>query len=777
MATKSEAVLESSEYVDTTIFTSKNQVLGGLTVKELLVATILGIMGGFISQLIPFSAIMKIVYPFYGGQQLMSGHHLIWMAIAYGMTRKNSSILMTAFMKGIIESLLGDNWGFLILALNLFEGLSLLLGFWLFKRLKEDYSKLGWALAGGLGNFTQAPVFWTLNGRWAYVETTIAIIAFIFAFFSGCLITGLLARQIVILIRDAMGDSTAMFKLDIEERKKLPVDPFENAVGLEIPPSPDFMEENAVINVKDFSFRYYGQNYDIINNANFTINKGEFILLFGPSGSGKSTLCYSLTSVIPWSIRGMYKGDIYVLSNNLKSVPPNQLAGEIGLLMQNPDNQFVNLTVEDEIIFGVENLGLEKAEIENRYQEIVKLLDLQDLILRNVTQLSGGEKQRVILASILMLKPKILVLDEPFAYLDLQTRRELLYYLIEIKEQLQKDLTIIIAEHRVAELIKHVDRCLEINNGHVNLIEDPKSLSLDYFLDYYLQHEEQHLSSFKKHYIKSIKSNGMHYKEMLEIFNFEVSAEKDQRNPVIEFDSVSFYYNQHMGKYGQRYRRILHNVSFMAYKGDIVAIIGDNGRGKTTLLYLIAGILKPESGSISYENKILSELPYQEYAQKVGLILQNPESQLLKSSIEDEIKFGPRNFGKLDDITVGAFQELVEFVFHSQAKTIRQNLDEDEDLQDFNPFKLSWGQKRRLNLASLYSYDPEIYLLDEPFTGQDLGVRTELMGELLKILHTNKVGFICSHDMEVLEFCNKAILMDEDGLTIYKKRTTEAPEK
>jgi hypothetical protein len=193
-------------YNDSQSYIRKNSILGLLTIRDLLYASVLGIMGGFISSLVPFSLIMKAIYPLWGGSQLMSGHHLIWMSIAYGTTRKKSSLIITALLKGVIEFLLGDSLGAFIIIMNLFEGLCLIGGFLFIELIGENKTAFGWAIAGGIGNLPQAPVFWAIAGRFQILHWSLAAIAFTFAFLSGCFITGFLGRLIAISIKKAMGE-------------------------------------------------------------------------------------------------------------------------------------------------------------------------------------------------------------------------------------------------------------------------------------------------------------------------------------------------------------------------------------------------------------------------------------------------------------------------------------------------------------------------------------------------------------------------------------------
>ena len=204
--------LESSkepedDYKYTGTYMLDNKIIGSLSIRDLVYIAILGIMGGFISSLVPFSLLMKVIYPFMGGTQLTSGHHVIWMTIAYGMTKKKYSPILTAGIKGIFEALLGDDWGAFIILINLLEGAVLIGGFYLVELIKEEESILGWSIAGGLGNFVQAPIFWFITGKIFILHYSLAIIAFIFAFVSGYLIAGALGKVIVNLIRKAIGDT------------------------------------------------------------------------------------------------------------------------------------------------------------------------------------------------------------------------------------------------------------------------------------------------------------------------------------------------------------------------------------------------------------------------------------------------------------------------------------------------------------------------------------------------------------------------------------------
>ena len=244
---------------------------------------------------------------------------------------------------------------------------------------------------------------------------------------------------------------------------------------------------------------------------------------------------------------------------------------------------------------------------------------------------------------------------------------------------------------------------------------------------------------------------------------------KDNNKCLIKFEDISFQYVQDIGKKGQIINKIFDKINFNIYSGDKIGVIGPNGAGKTTLLYLVAGILEQYSGTIYYSDKDLRDITYGKYARNIGLVFQNPESQILKTRIDKEIKFGPKNFGVLDNLTEENIDKLISLIFAAREPEMVE-YSKNHDLRKKNPFNLSWGQKRRLNLASLYSYDPSIYLFDEPFTGQDLNIRKKMMDMLLDIIKGDKAILISSHDEEILNSCNKIFLIDNKTIKIYKKK-------
>ncbi|MHA1819710.1 MAG: ATP-binding cassette domain-containing protein [Promethearchaeota archaeon] len=663
-----------------------------------------------------------------------------------------------------------------------------------------------------------------------------------------------------------------------------------------------------VVSVRDFSFKYKRSGPLILDNISIDIYKGDSILIIGASGSGKSTFNYAISSLIPWSIHGYFKGDILLFGKSILNIKPSKIAGRMGLLMQNPEMQFVNINVLDELLFAVENLNIERSIIKRRLDKITQLLNLKPYLDRNITQLSSGEKQRVVLGSILMMQPEVLILDEPFAFLDQKGRAELINYLVHVKNLFKKNLTLIISEHRFDDLIysgltsrimtienKKLIEYDNINEINWNSVYNSNSNSNSNYNSKEVPSQNQQLHFFKK--ITNTKSPILFEKAISSIysdlkkniFKYFVIANEDnvdfdpskkklintQRNEIVNtknfpsllhkkqiFKNLKFNYDQFIRDYGfrliaseknnnldkdnnkyqkkevsgenthhdlqelikverlsfeyqqtfnkNRYvtKKIFSNLSFSIEENDILAIVGKNGIGKTTLLFLLAGIYQPSEGTIFYRGKPLSTIPYSQYAKKIGIIFQNPETQILKNTIYKELAFAPRNFGIMSE-TLGSLpkiKNLLDLIFASQYNMMKMsfsqintssnplppaptpdpvpdttnnpinddtkpyNKEEDAFIQyllKINPFNMSWGQKRRLNIASLYTYHPEIYLLDEPFTGQDFFIRRQIIEDLINLTNNNHTIIITSHDLDILEFCNKVLLLEEDGRTKF----------
>ncbi|MEM2899190.1 MAG: ATP-binding cassette domain-containing protein [Thermoplasmata archaeon] len=401
-----------------------------------------------------------------------------------------------------------------------------------------------------------------------------------------------------------------------------------------------------------------------IEDVSLTIKEGEIVLVFGPSGCGKSTLMNALCGFIPYIIPARINGEIYIESKKFET--PVEVARIVGMVQQEADSQFCTETVEEEIAFGPENFNFDRKEIENTIKESLNAVNAKHLRKRKLSELSGGEKQKVAIASMLALRPKVLILDEPTASLDQSAIKEVLDTIRNLREN--RKITLIIVEHRIERFFDVAERFILMENGKIVL--DCKKGSVEY----------------KK--LRDDKKEGFRIKE---------DRKCGDRN-VISVRNLTFRYGD---------RKVLDDVNLDIKEGSIVGLLGNNGTGKTTFLRLLCGLEKIQEGSITifgnrYDKNNLAK-PWI-IARSLGLVFQNPSEQIFENSIEREILFGARNFG----LDISHAMKMVED--YENKEGVRR---------DRHPNRLSFGQKRRLNISSVYSYQPRVLLLDEPFAGQD----------------------------------------------------------
>jgi len=558
---------------------------------------------------------------------------------------------------------------------------------------------------------------------------------------------------------------------------------------------------NNALCFKNFSF-IYGNNRNnrpAISDVNFDLKEGEILILAGPSGSGKSTLSYAMSGLIPWRLKGFMKGKVEVFGKSVWDYEFKDLCKIVGLVKQNPIDQMVTFTVRDEIAFGLENLQYTKKEIEERIDEISKLMGINHLLNREIEQLSGGQKQLTILSSFLVMKPKILILDEPIAFLDKQSESLLLDRLYKLSNSKEFKLALIIIEHRLSRVANIADKIIVLNdNGRIaikgktseilnNKFEDLKSCNvrvpwvINVFSNFKKIHKNHHqfenITNFQNFlkFIDELNENDLkklrqviieneikpntlkrfeEYEQIIKFGELYIETLKDKElgtrktnkqhsNAIIETRNLEFEYPDSKIK-------AIKNLSIKIQKGDFIGLVGPNGSGKTTLLYLLANLYEPTSGKIFFNNHNLKEIDPYAYARKIGFIFQNPENMIFKPTIKEELLYGPKNFGMIKDVSENYLSKLI-------------NLIGNESLTK-NPFKLSWGQKRRLNLGSVFIYNPEIILLDEPFIGQDQRTIDSLIETLYIENKRGKTIIISSHDYHLLlKYTKRIIELNKDG--------------
>ena len=490
------------------------------------------------------------------------------------------------------------------------------------------------------------------------------------------------------------------------------------------------------VEIRNYTFFYEYSTKKILDSINLTIDQGKVVVIGGPSGSGKSTLLKSMIGYIYHNIKGKMKGEIRIFGKKIMDYSQLELSELIGLVFQNPEEQLVTFTVFDEIAFSLENLCLSPEEIIKRTQEIARKLEITHLLERNITSLSGGEKKKVIIATALVKSPQILLLDEPLAFLDSESELNLIEILKTIKKEYD-NITIIIVEHRLDSLKDITDEIYMLDKfGKLTSINPP----------IYTRYDMNSILS-KPSVAYSITQFTQKSKSSI------IETEKKERSPIIKLKNVSFAYSS---------RKIFSNLNFSIEKAEILGIIGSNGIGKTTLMYLITKILIPQSGEIFLYDKNIYEYSEIEYYSKIGYIFQNPETQIFETTVKDEIMFGPRNFGIINKTDERKQPLKSKSLLEKYCSLIAESRISIEEIQTSNPFRLSWGQKRRVNIASILSYNPDLILLDEPFIGQDAQITQEIVEILKTLRNEGKTIVIVSHDLQYLEEnCDRIINLNE----------------
>ncbi len=555
------------------------------------------------------------------------------------------------------------------------------------------------------------------------------------------------------------------------------------------------------LDFENFSFIYGDDNSQkpVVSNISFKLKEGEVLILAGSSGSGKSTLSFAMNGIIPWRQKGLVKGDVKIFGKSIWDYNFSELSKLVGLVKQNPNDQLITFNVKDEIAFGLENLRFPSELIEERVKRVSKLMGINHLLNRDIDQLSGGQKQLVILSSFLVMNPKILILDEPIAFLDQQSESLLLNrlkYLIESKEY---PITLVIIEHRLSRVMDIADRLLILNDhGKVSLKGDIKQLFTQNFedirknnirvpwiIDVFHDFQKQISSMRKFNYpsdfqelielIPQLETEDLQslyeivinkeinpielqkYEKFDELIEFEdvyiksLKELKERNNKILPFETDGVLETKNLTfKYPNSGIVALQDLNLRINQGDFIGLVGPNGSGKTTLLYLLANLYEPTSGEIYFNNKNLNEINQFEYAKKIGFIFQNPENMIFRPTLKEELLYGPKNFGLQKGLKDSYITKLLGLVGK-------------EDPQK-NPFHLSWGQKRRLNLSSIFIYNPEIILLDEPFIGQDQKTIDSLIETLYIENKRGKTIIISSHDYHLLlKYTKRIIELNKDG--------------
>lgn len=514
-------------------------------------------------------------------------------------------------------------------------------------------------------------------------------------------------------------------------------------------------ERKPIISFRNFSFQYRAQKRPTLTDIDLEIYPGERVLIAGPSGSGKSTLAGCINGLNPFSNPGACTGTLTVDGVDAPHSSLFELSAHVGTVLQDPDGQFIGLTVGEDIAFALENSCTPQDEMHAITRHAAELVGIENHLGYAPHELSGGQKQRVSLAGVMVDQVKILLFDEPLANLDPATGKQAIELINEIQKK--TDTTVLIIEHRLEDVLwRNVDRIVLMNGGTILADLRPDELLSGSLLAENGIREPLYVTALRyagvditpdKHpaHVDSLVLDDTDTQKLRDWFTARPRpAAQPEREPLLEVKGLSFGY--------QKGQQTLRDVSFSIGKGEMVSIVGRNGAGKSTLSKLICGFETPDAGEIFLNGKPLAEENIRRRAQHIGYVMQNPNQMISKTMIYEEVALGLQRSG----LTEEQIREKVE-------ATLR--------VCGLYPFRnwpisaLSFGQKKRVTIASVLVLDPELILLDEPTAGQDFRHYTDIM-EFLRGLNARGVTVVMiTHDMHLmLEYTRRALVFCDGRL-------------
>lgn len=514
-------------------------------------------------------------------------------------------------------------------------------------------------------------------------------------------------------------------------------------------------KKSPIISFKNFSFQYQAQKKPTLKEINLDIYPGERVLIAGPSGCGKSTLAGCINGLNPFSNPGECTGQLMVDGVDAPKSSIFQLSAHVGTVLQDPDGQFIGLTVGEDIAFALENSCMPQDEMHQITRHAAELVGIQDHLGYAPHELSGGQKQRVSLAGVMVDQVKILLFDEPLANLDPATGKQTIELIDEIQEK--TDTTVVIIEHRLEDVLwRNVDRIILMGDGRILADLHPDELLSTSLLEENGIREPLYLTAMryagveitsgkKPAHVTSVVLDEADQMKVKNWFQAGPSVEAAAKGePLLEIKNLSFGYEK-----GQQ---TLRDVSLTIHKGEMVSIVGKNGAGKSTFSKLVCGFETPDSGEILFQGKDLLQENIRHRAKHIGYVMQNPNQMISKTMIFDEVALSLRNMGKSEE-------------------EIREKVEETLKVCGLYPFRnwpvsaLSFGQKKRVTIASVLVQDPELIILDEPTAGQDFHHYTEIM-EFLRGLNEKGVTVVMiTHDMHLmLEYTPRALVFADGRL-------------
>ena len=498
------------------------------------------------------------------------------------------------------------------------------------------------------------------------------------------------------------------------------------------------------IRIEGLEYSYPERESAILENIDLSIKEGEFVLVLGPSGSGKSTLLRAMNGSVPHLHGGKFRGRVSIFGEDTAERTPKDLAGIVGMVFQDPESQLVMTSPGNEVRFGLENISLATEKIERRIDESLEITNIEAFRNRFNPELSGGEKQKLTLASVIAMDPRIILLDEPTSQLDPKSAEEILAILRKFNEE--RGLTVVLVEHRLERCMQFADRVVLMDSGEI-ILDEP--------MDSYIQKAKERGSIFlppvtrisdpeKDETAVTVKEARKRVHDAL----IEKRLGKKRVVPVrtgrtgrtlIRLKGVDFSYVD--GK------KILKNIDITIKEGEKIALMGRNGAGKSTLLKLLNGLLKSKRGAVLVTGKNTRNTPTSELAGTCGYLSQNPSDYLFQPTVEKEILLGV-NKDKMDLDHVARIIELLSL----------------ERYLNTYPRDLSVGERERVALASILALQPGVLALDEPTRGLDYGEKEKLSGILNEMSEGGTACIVATHDVEfVTGYANRVIILGGDG--------------
>ena len=514
------------------------------------------------------------------------------------------------------------------------------------------------------------------------------------------------------------------------------------------------MENNTQIKFENFTFKYKTQQESTLKNINFEAKKGEKIIIIGPSGSGKSTLAKAINSQIPNTFDGDITGKVSILDKDIENSTIFDISLLVGTVLQDTDGQFVGLTVAEDISFSLENDNVSQDLMKATVSKWADRLEISNLLAHKPNQISGGQKQRVSLAGVLVSDTPILLLDEPLANLDPASGMATMKLIDQLNQKY--NYTIIVIEHRLEEALNlNPDRIMVVDEGRILMDTSPSEILKSDILE--------KIGVRKPLYINALQYAGVDLSKITNLGSFEntdlnqnqldlvknwadkieISKELRENNEILRVDKLSFAYEKN--------NQILHDVNFTINKGEVVSIVGPNGAGKSSLAKLLCGFLRPTAGQIILNNIDTINLSIKEIAENIGYVLQNPNAMISKTNVKEEVGFGLKLRGASDEKIEEECEKILKIC-------------------GLYPFRnwpisaLSYGQKRRVTIASILILNPQVIILDEPTAGQDYRHYTEIMEFIQKLNQEYKLTILMiSHDMHLIQEYTQRTLVFADG--------------